>query len=67
MSKKYYFDEILFYVHMYVANVVKSYTNDDAYEDRAESSVSECKDHFASGSNKTFTLMKVLADRLKSI
>ena len=61
---KYYFDEILFYVHMHVANVVtrsvKKYTNDT----NRIISTCECKDHFASSSNKTFTLMKVLADRL---
>ena len=62
---KYYFDEMLFYVHMHVANVVtrsvKKYTNDT---DRVISTC-ECKDHFASSSNKTFTLMTVLVDRLK--
>jgi len=63
LRDKYYFDEILFYVHMYVANVitrsVKRYNTDTTI------STTECKDHFSSNSNKTFTLMKVLSDRLK--
>ena len=66
---EHYLDEILFYVHMHVANVVtrsvKKYTNDDVeHADGTVSTMSECKDHFASSNNKTYTLMKVLADRL---
>lgn len=53
---KFYFDEIQFYVHMYVAKV---FTRSDTV------STSECKEHFVSNSDKTFTLVKVLGDRLK--
>ena len=66
---KYYFDEILFYVHMHIANIVMrsvkkcNDTDTDTDTDTAIN-ISVCNDHFASSSNKTFTLMKVLADRL---
>jgi hypothetical protein len=54
---------------MYVASVVtrsvKKNTNVDVDPtDTAVSTTSECKENFARSSNKTFTLMKVLADRL---
>ena len=52
---------------MHVANVVarsiKKYTNDGTY--RVINTTSECKEYFSSSNNKTFTLMTVLADRLK--
>jgi ankyrin repeat protein len=63
---KYYFDEILFYLHMHIANVVlRSVKKCNDTDTDTVLNTSVCSDHFASSSNKTFTLMKVLADRLK--
>ena len=63
---KYYFDEVFFHLHMYVANVVmRSVQNYNGTDTAIAISTSICKEHFANSSNKTFTLMKVLTDRLK--
>jgi len=63
---KYYLDDVFFHLHMYVANVVmksvKKYNDTDT---GITISTSICNDHFANSSNTTFTLMKVLTDRLK--
>jgi len=58
---KYYLDEILFYVHMHIANVNMR----SQKKDIVSITTSHCKDHFASSSDKTYTLMKILSDRLK--
>jgi len=52
IREKYYFDEIFFYVHMYVANIYASNRS--------------LSNYYAKSSDKTSTLMVVLTDRLKS-
>jgi hypothetical protein len=63
VRNKYYYDEILFYLHLYVAQVctksIKKYNNDTIIN------ASECIDNFASNSNKTSTLMTVFSSHLK--
>ena len=59
---KYYFEEILFYVHMHVAQVCTR-----SVQKISSSTVVSTKNSieaFANNDNKTFTLMKVLADKL---
>ena len=63
VRNKYYFDEVLFYVHVYVASVcTRSKTK------RSASSViaaSQCREQLAISSDKTSTLMTVLSSYLK--
>ena len=53
VTEKYYYDEIFFYLHMYVASRIDS---------RECNSNSE---RFASSSNRTYELMDVLTSKLK--
>ena len=63
VRNKYYFDEVLFYVHVYVASVcTRSKTKQSASSVIA---VSQCREHLASSSDKTWTLMTVLSSYLK--
>jgi len=62
VRNKYYFDEILFHVHMHVANVLlKSRSNSR----KTLARYSQFKDYLAKNNNDTSTLMTVLSDRLK--
>lgn len=68
---KYYHDEVLFYVHLHVAEIVmisskKTATNVSSTTTTTVTT-NVCKEYFANNDNKTFTLMKVLADRLKEV
>jgi len=63
VRSKYYFDEILFYVHLFVAQV--STRSDKNCSDDTVIVASECISNFASSSNKTSTLMTVFASQLK--
>lgn len=53
LTEKYYFDEIFFYLHMYVASGVDS------------REFSNNKGRFRSSSNRTYELMDVLTSELK--
>jgi ankyrin repeat protein len=56
LRDKYYFDEILFYVHLYVANEQsKKFPNNN----------DNIKSYLSNNNNVTYTLMKILSDRLK--
>jgi len=59
---KIYFDEILFYVHMHVAQICtrKKISSSSSTVISTKNSI----EAFASNNNKTFTLLKVLADKL---
>ena len=63
LRDKYYFDELLFYVHLHVAQVctrsLKKCSDDTVIV------ASECTDNFASESNKCSLLMTVLSAHLK--
>ena len=61
---KYYFNEILFYVHLYVANVLSKKTRSTRQTKSASRRCSNSRGMLASNSNTTSTLMMVLADRL---
>ena len=68
----YYYDEVLFYVHLHVAEIVmisskKTATNVSSTTTTTTVTTNACKEYFANNDNKTFTLMKVLADRLKEV
>jgi hypothetical protein len=63
VRNKHYFNEILFYVHLYVANVLSKRST----KQTTQSSSRRCSNSrgmLASNSNTTSTLMMVLADRL---
>ena len=53
VRNKYYFDEVLFYVHVYVA------------KEQAKKTDSDFKNYLATNSDDTSTLMTVISDRLK--
>ena len=53
VTEKYYYDEIFFYLHMYVASRVDS------------RECSRNRERFASSSNRTYELMNVLTSKLK--
>ena len=53
VTEKYYYDEIFFYLHMYVASRVDS------------RECSSNRGRFASNSNRTYELMNVLTSKLK--
>ena len=53
VTEKYYYDEIFFYLHMYVASRVDS------------RECSRNRERFASSSNRTYELMDVLTKELK--
>ena len=64
IRNKYYFDEILFYVHLYVANEQAK----KLPHKRTRASSKRCSNittYLANNSNETSTLMAVLSDRLK--
>ena len=63
VRNKYYFDEVLFYVHVYVASVcTRSKTKQSA---SSVTAASQCREQLASSSDKTSTLMTVLSSYLK--
>ena len=63
VRNKYYFDEVLFYVHVYVALV---YTRSVKKQNAGnEVATSHCMEQLASSSDKTSTLMTVLSSYLK--
>ena len=68
---KYYHDEVLFYVHLHVAKIVMISSKKTATNVTSNTATTVttnvCKEYFANNDNKTFTLMKVLADRLKEV
>ena len=53
VTKKYYYDEIFFYLHMYVASRVDS------------RECSRNRERFASNSNRTYELMDVLRSKIQ--
>jgi hypothetical protein len=59
---KYYFDETLFYVHMYVAQICTR--SDKKISSDKVVSTKNSTEAFANNYNKTFTLMELLADKL---
>ena len=67
VRNKYYFDEVLFYVHVNVASVfTRSLTKQSVDTDIAKSlATSQCREQLASSSDKTSTLMTVLSSYLK--
>ena len=68
---KYYHDEVLFYVHLHVAEIImissKKTATNVTNTTTTTVTASICKEYFANNDNKTFALMKVLADRLKEV
>jgi hypothetical protein len=62
LCNKYYFDEILFYVHLNVANVL---SNSGSGNRETLAKYSQFKNYLAKNYNDTSTLMTVLLDRLK--
>ena len=66
VRNKYYFDEVLFYVHVYVANELAKIAMPSQKRTRASSRrCSNIQAYLASNSDDTSTLMTVLSDRLK--
>jgi len=66
VRNKYYFDEVLFYVHVYVANELAKKAM--PYQKRTRASSRRCSNiqaYLATNSDDTSTLMTVLANRLK--
>jgi hypothetical protein len=62
---QYYFDEILFYVHLHVANVLSKSRSSNRRTRSASRRCSNSRGFLANNSDMTSTLMIVLADRLK--
>ena len=66
VRNKYYFDEVLFYVHVYVANELAKKAIPSQKRTRASSRrCSNIQAYLATNSDDTSTLMTVLSDRLK--
>ena len=66
VRNKYYFDEVLFYVHVYVANELAKKAMLSQKLTRASSRrYSIIQGYLATNSDDTWTLMTVLSDRLK--
>ena len=66
VRNKYYFDEVLFYVHVYVANELAKKAKIPQKRTRASSRrCSNIQAYLATNSDDTSTLMTVLANRLK--
>ena len=66
VRNKYYFDEVLFYVHVYVANELAKKAMPSQKRPRASSRrCSNIQAYLATNSDDTSTLMTVLSDRLK--
>ena len=66
VRNKYYFDEVLFYVHVYVANELAKKAMPSQKRTRASSRrCSNIQAYLATNSDDTSTLMTVLSDRLK--
>jgi len=64
VRNKYYFDEVLFYVHIYVANEIAKKAM-PSQKVKASSRCSNTQGYLATNSDDTSTLMTVLSDRLK--
>ena len=66
VRNKYYFDEVLFYVHVYVANELAKKAMPSQKRTRASSRrCSNIQAYLATNSDDASTLMTVLSDRLK--
>ena len=66
VRNKHYFDEVLFYVHVYVANELAKKAKIPQKRTRASSRrCSNIQAYLATNSDDTSTLMTVLSDRLK--
>jgi len=65
VRNKYYFDEMLFYVHVYVANEPAKKAMPSQKRTRSSSKRINIQAYLATNSDDTSTLMTVLSDRLK--
>ena len=65
VRNKCYFDEILLYVHLHVANTLSNSRSGKRKTRALFGRYSQFQDYLAKNSNHTSTLMTVLSDRLK--